>query len=903
MAAVSGYDAFISYSHRHDAMLGPALQTDLQRFAKPWYRMRALRIFLDAADLAANPALWASIEDGLRSSQWFILLASADAARSEWVDREVRWWVTHRSPDRLLVVGTGPGLAWDEQKRDWAADAPVPPALRGAFTAEPIWVDLSDMQLNGHRPVVPADRVAAVAAPIRGMPKNMLVGEHLREHRRAMRLAKGAITALATLTALAVAASFIAIGQRNTAITQSHNAQAEQLAAKATDVSATNAPLSMLLSVAAYEHAPTTEARTALIRAGEQPLDRLLTVSTGAVTAVAYSTDGQDLAIGEADGRVTVWNTATWRHARLSSGNSEITALTFSPDQHYLVGSDDAGDLDVWDTQTGKVQITGGKASNSIQCLAFSPSGKFFAAGLSSGTILLSNLATGHDVTLSEGYQVAQPVTSIAFSPDGQTLAAGNKDGGIQLWDTATGRRSKTLVTQTESTAVASLTFAPDGKTLAVGGYSDLIRLWSISAASVTASLAEDSPVESIAFSRAGDTLAAGTTDGTIGLWNVDSRTQTATFGEGAPVTTVAYSPDGKTLAVADTSGHVGLWDTTLGSQASTFSEGDGAPVTNVAFSPDGKTLAAGDLAGNVELWNTSSRRRLAGLDEVMETYSTAFSPSGRTLAVGYLLGVDLWNVTARQHPVLESAGPPTLAEGGDGSDSVAFNLNGTVLAVGDYRGGVSLWDVASRHRLAAMNEGSSVNSVAFSPDGKILAVGDANGDITLWGVTSHSRIATLKEGSTVNSVAFSPDGQTLAAGDQAGHIGLWQVTSHHQTATLPDGSVVGAVSFSPDGRTLASGDALGDVDTWDLASQQRLATLAQTSTSISSLAFSRDGQEVAAGGYNGTVTLLTQQPLNLNQGFLTQLICGEVRENITRAQWADNAPGIPYQKSCPAYP
>ena len=64
MAADSGYDGFISYSHQHDAAIGPALQTDLQRLAKPWYKIRALTIFLDTADLSANPALWPSIEDG-----------------------------------------------------------------------------------------------------------------------------------------------------------------------------------------------------------------------------------------------------------------------------------------------------------------------------------------------------------------------------------------------------------------------------------------------------------------------------------------------------------------------------------------------------------------------------------------------------------------------------------------------------------------------------------------------------------------------------------------------------------------------------------------------------------------------------------------------------------------------
>jgi WD40 repeat protein len=718
------------------------------------------------------------------------------------------------------------------------------------------------------------------------------------------RLRLGLTAALCAL-AVAVALSVVAIVQRNSAITQSHIAQSEQLAAESTNLSATNAPMAMLLSVAAYDRAPTTDARTSLIRSGKQPLDLFLTAGPSAVTALAYTTDGKHLATGDADGRITVWDTATWRRTRLrlSSKDSEITALAFSPDQRYLVAADSAGHYGVWDLQTGHAQISAGNANDQIQCLAFSPGGTLFAAGFSGGTVLLSNLATGHDVTLSEGYQIPQSVNSIAFSPDGQTLAAGNAAGGVQLWDTSTGRRTKTLVTETESTAVASLAFSQDGQTLAVAGYSDLVRLWSVSAGGETGSLAEDSPVESIAYSPDGSTLAAGTTDGTIGLWDVSSRTQTATFGEGSPVTAIAYNPDGKTLAAADNSGHVGLWDTAMGGQASTFSDGDGSPVTNVAFSPNGKTLAAGDLAGNVGLWSTSSRRRLVGLSEVMETYSTAFSPSGRTLAVGYLLGVDLWNVTVQQHPVRESSGAPTLVEGGDGSDSVAFNPAGTILAVGDYRGGVGLWDVARRHRLAAMNEGSSVNSVAFSPDGKILAVGAANGDITLWGVTSHRPIATLNEGSAVNSVAFSPDGQTLAAGDQHGYIGLWRVASHQRIVALPDGSAVGAISFSPDGQTLASGDALGDVNTWDLASYQRLATLAETGTSITSLTYSRQGQEVAAGGYNGTITLLTQRTLNPNQGALTQLICGEVQENITRAQWADNAPGIPYQKACPAYP
>ena len=271
MAAASGYDGFISYSHKHDAVLGPALQSNLERFAKPWYRMRALRIFLDTADLSANPGLWPSIEDGLSSSQWFILLASADAADSGWVNREVQWWKDHRSPGRLLVVGTSPGLAWDEQEQDWAAKAPVPSALRGAFTDEPHWVDLSEVRLDSRSPMIPAGRVAAVAAPLRGKKMDELVGEHLRQHRRATRLAEGAVAMMTLLTALAVVFSILAIGERNNAIRERNDAirqqaiaQSRQLAAESISIDSTAPQTARQLAVAAWRVFPTDQASSAM---------------------------------------------------------------------------------------------------------------------------------------------------------------------------------------------------------------------------------------------------------------------------------------------------------------------------------------------------------------------------------------------------------------------------------------------------------------------------------------------------------------------------------------------------------------------------------------------------------------------------------------------------------------
>ena len=52
------YKAFISYSHAEDSALAAAVHTALHRFARPWYRLRAMRVFRDKTSMSANPALW-----------------------------------------------------------------------------------------------------------------------------------------------------------------------------------------------------------------------------------------------------------------------------------------------------------------------------------------------------------------------------------------------------------------------------------------------------------------------------------------------------------------------------------------------------------------------------------------------------------------------------------------------------------------------------------------------------------------------------------------------------------------------------------------------------------------------------------------------------------------------------
>src|SRR5215467_7689710 len=113
------FHAFLSYSHAGDGALAPAIQSGLQRFAKPWNRLRAVRLFRDKTGMTANPGLWSTIVTALNSSRYFVLLASPDAAKSHWVNKEVEHWLAEKPAENILIALTDGEIAWDAKVNDF----------------------------------------------------------------------------------------------------------------------------------------------------------------------------------------------------------------------------------------------------------------------------------------------------------------------------------------------------------------------------------------------------------------------------------------------------------------------------------------------------------------------------------------------------------------------------------------------------------------------------------------------------------------------------------------------------------------------------------------------------------------------------------------------------------------
>ena len=210
------------------------------------------------------------------------------------------------------------------------------------------------------------------------------------------------------------------------------------------------------------------------------------------------------------------------------------------------------------------------------------------------------------------------------------------------------------------------------------------------------------------------------------------------------------------------------------------------------------------------------------------------------------LSGVGLVGSARAQSP------PDIVWQAAQAGNAIAFSMDGHMLL-----SNTSLWRVSDGSLIRTFHlpyHGSGVNSVALSPDGQYAAIGlqAYNGNLDVFRVADGSlvagRVSAHSNGTT--SVEFSPNGQLLATGGQDGTAKLWRLPDMTPVQTLNGGigyrARIRAVAFSPDGQLLAIGGQ-GGILIFRL-SDGALVTTPSGASSTLSLAFSSNGQTLAAG-------------------------------------------------------
>jgi len=514
-----------------------------------------------------------------------------------------------------------------------------------------------------------------------------------------------------------------------------------------------------------------------------------------------YSPDGKRIATVQADGKVKVWDANSGTEIQVPGQIEAISSVEFSPDGKRVVTITNGNLPRIWDIKTGRELVNFPGHTDYVSFAYFSPDGTRILTTSDDGTARLWNAFTGEELLLLEHNDW---VWNAAFSPDGKRIATVSEDRAF-IWDVETGEKILTL--NGHLSTIHTVSFSPDGAMIATGSYDRKAILWDANTGEILFTLAGHTGIIfSSAFSNDGKQLLTGSDDGTLRIWDVNSKhgeALTIPYPDGRGEK-IAFLPNGQVVAAIQGS-TLKLWSIESGNELRDYSN-DGN-VTAFAISPDGSLIAVARDDFSVTLHNPASSTGLRTWSaHTGRINALAFSPGGKWLATASDdYKVIIWDLTEGNPANILTLTMPV------GVQAIAFNSDGTQLAIGLQNGTVRIRDFESGEDLHILRGHNDVIlSLAFSPNDSLLAAASLDGIASVWDVKTGAEKFIL-EGHTnsVTALSFAPDGTRLATSSRDGSTRIWDMASGQELLNFPgNGSGINGVTFNPSGTLLVtSGD------------------------------------------------------------------------------------------------
>jgi WD40 repeat protein len=277
--------------------------------------------------------------------------------------------------------------------------------------------------------------------------------------------------------------------------------------------------------------------------------------------------------------------------------------------------------------------------------------------------------------------------------------------------------------------------------------------------------------------------------------------------------------------------------------------------ITSLATVNKSSLVAAGLANGQVVLWNGSDPAPAVVLHpHPIRVVGLASSPDGR----------EIWSLafdgSLARTPAASGAGPAMkrLEIGAAPLRAAAFSADGALVATGDARGEIRVFDTATGvARQKIQGHRTELHYLAMRSTPPLLATASAEADLRIWDVTTGRQTASVDSDLAFFALAFSPRDGTLASGGVGRRLTLHAPATFKPVGTLalPAPRMVATLAWSPDGRRIAIGDlddetlSKGGIQVVDAGTRSVIADLDTGRIPCTAITFAGNGMVVAGIG------------------------------------------------------
>jgi WD40 repeat protein len=390
-----------------------------------------------------------------------------------------------------------------------------------------------------------------------------------------------------------------------------------------------------------------------------------------------------------------------------------------------------------------------------------------------------------------------------------------------------------------------------------------------------------------VATASAGARLATGGPSGAF-LWNEAGQLQHRLEERRIAVNKLVFSPDGRTLLAGFHDGLIRAWNAETGEWRADFAA-HRADINALDFTPDGRVFASASGDNTVRLWSfdTGEIRQTMKVPGCLFYAATFIGDALATADNAPTNRVKLWDIatgqiartidaTNGQTQVLASLPPGWLATGGD--DHV-----------------VRLWNPLTGELVRSLATPDGVGSLAVLPGRTSLIAGCWDGSWIEWDYATglekrrgkSEGIMALKAGPGTNEFTIAtPANQVQIRNLDTGLIS--QALVGHTSSTIT------GVAFSPDGQSILSGGVEAATRLWNRTNAALTQIFEGHGSGTTVAAFSPDGRQVlttigyprkAARLYDAETGALNKELLGHTDWLTAAAFSADGRRVITAAQ------------------